>query len=90
MLWQDVLEEDLIDQLGGAGLGLVLLQLLLPGVVQEVDVLVLSVKQPEIEEESEQENKMREIALISLCGPYLVSKTLTLSRKIIRMIIKLI
>ena len=58
MLRQNVLQQDLIDQLGGAGLGLVLLQLLLPGVVQEVDVLVLSVKQPEIEEESEQENKM--------------------------------
>ena len=90
MLWQDVLEEDLIDQLGGAGLGLVLLQLLLPGVVQQVDVFVLSVQKPEIEEKSDQEHKMREVALISLSGPYLVSKTLTLSRKIIRMIIKLI
>ena len=58
MLRQNVLQQDLIDQLGGAGFGLVLLQLLLPGVVQEVDVLVLSVKQPEIEEESKQENKM--------------------------------
>ena len=58
MLWEDVLQEDLVDQLGRAGLGLVLLQLLLPGVVQEVDVLVLSVQKPEIEEESHQENKM--------------------------------
>ena len=58
MLREDILQQDLVDQLGGAGLGLVLLQLLLPGVVQQVDVLVLSVKQPEIEEESEQENKM--------------------------------
>ena len=58
MLWEDVLQQDLVDQLGGAGLGLVLLQLLLPGVVQQVDVFVLSVKKPEIEEESDQENKM--------------------------------
>ena len=58
MLWEDVLEEDLIDQLGGAGLGLVLLQLLLPGVVQQVDVFVLAVQKPEIEKESEQENKV--------------------------------
>ena len=58
MLWEDVLQEDLVDQLGRAGLGLVLLQLLLPGVVQQVDVFVLSVQKPEIEEESEQENKM--------------------------------
>ena len=58
MLWEDVLEEDLIDQLGGAGLGLVLLQLLLPGVVQQVDVFVLSVQKAEIEEESHQENKV--------------------------------
>ena len=58
MLWEDVLQQDLIDQLGGAGLGLVLLQLLLPGVVQQVDVFVLSVEKTEIEEKTEQENKM--------------------------------
>ena len=58
MLGHDVLQQDLIDQLGGAGLGLVLLQLLLPGVVQQVDVFVLPVQKPEIEEESEQENKV--------------------------------
>ena len=58
MLREDVLQQDLVDQLGGAGLGLVLLQLLLPGVVQQVDVFVLAVQKPEIEEESEQENKV--------------------------------
>ena len=58
MLREDVLQQDLVDQLGGAGLGLVLLQLLLPGVVQQVDVFVLSVKKPEVEEQSDQENKM--------------------------------
>ena len=58
MLGHDVLQQDLIDQLGGAGLGLVLLQLLLPGVVQQVNVFVLSVQKPKIEEESDQENKM--------------------------------
>ena len=58
MLRQNVLQQDLIDQLGGAGFGLVLLQLLLPGVVQQVDVFVLSVQKAEIEEESRQENKM--------------------------------
>ena len=78
MLWQDVLEEDLIDQLGGAGLSLVLLQLFLPSVVQQMNVFVLSVEQQEIEEKSDQEDKMREVALISLSGPDLVSETLTL------------
>ena len=58
MLWQDVLEEDLIDQLGGAGLSLVLLQLFLPSVVQQMNVFVLSVEQQEIEEKSDQEDKM--------------------------------
>ena len=58
VLREDVLQQDLVDQLGGAGLGLVLLQLLLPGVVQQVDVFVLSVKKPEVEEQSDQENKM--------------------------------
>ena len=58
VLREDVLQQDLVDQLGGAGLGLVLLQLLLPGVVQQVDVFVLSVKKPEVEEKSDQENKM--------------------------------
>ena len=58
MLREDVLQQDLVNQLGGAGLGLVLLQLLLPGVVQQVDVFVLSVQKAEIEEESHQENKM--------------------------------
>ena len=33
VLWQDVLEQNFIDQFGGAGLGLVLLQLFLPGIV---------------------------------------------------------
>ena len=58
VLREDVLQQDLVYQLGGAGLGLVLLQLLLPGVVQQVDVFVLSVKKPEVEEQSDQENKM--------------------------------
>ena len=79
MLWQDVLEEDLIDQLGGAGLSLVLLQLFLPSVVQQMNVFVLSVEQQEIEEKSDQEDKMREVALISLSSPDLVSETLTLN-----------
>ena len=52
------MEQNFINQFGRAGLGLVLLQLFLPGVVQQVNVFVLSVKKPEIEEESDQENKM--------------------------------
>ena len=87
MLWQDVLEEDLIDQLGGAGLSLVLLQLFLPSVVQQMNVFVLSVEQQEIEEKSDQEDKMREVALISLSSPDLVSETLTLNNgDVIKMI----
>ena len=78
MLREDVLQQDLVDQLGGAGLGLVLLQLLLPGVVQQVDVLVLSVQDQEVEEESNEESKVRQVALISVRGPNLVAETLTL------------
>ena len=47
--------------------------------VQQMNVFVLSVEQQEIEEKSDQEDKMREVALISLSSPDLVSETLTLN-----------
>ena len=81
MLREDVLQQDLVDQLGGAGLGLVLLQLLLPGVVQQVDVLILAVKKQEVEKETHQEGKVREVSLVGISCPDLVAKTLALRRR---------
>ena len=43
-----------------------------------MDVLVLSVQDQEVEEESNQESKVRQVALISVSGPNLVAETLTL------------
>ena len=81
VLWQNILKENFVDELSGAGLELVILQLLLPGVVQQVDVLILAVKKQEVEEETDQEGKVREISLVRVCCPYLVAKTLALRRR---------
>ena len=81
MLWQNVLKENFVDELSGAGLVLVILQLLLPGVVQQVNVLILTVEKHEVEEEADQEGEVREVALVGVGGPNLVTKTLALGRK---------
>ena len=83
MLWQDVLEEDLIDQLGGAGLSLVLLQLFLPSVVQQMNVFVLSVEQPEVDEEPREEGEVRLVPVPLVSCPDLITETLGLPTTII-------
>ena len=60
---------------------MVLLQLLLPGVVKQVNVLILTVEKHEVEEEADQEGEVREVALVCVGCPNLVTKTLALGRK---------
>ena len=81
MLWQNVLKENFVDELRGAGLELIILQLLLPGVIQQVDVLILAVKKQEVEKETHQEGKVREVSLVGISCPDLVAKTLALRRR---------
>ena len=46
-----------------------------------MNVLILTVEKHEVEEEADQEGEVREVPLVRVGGPNLVTKTLALGRK---------